>query len=507
MRRIIQRIKGFDPRRMIKMIKVICDRSGKSFIHIFLDIFRCWIKFGSGYMDYYLFYFETLPDDVKASYINIAVNKDYIRHCNDPKYYHVLNNKVTFLNTYKEFIKRDYIDIRECSYEEYEDFYNKHEEFMAKPIDGLCGYGIELIKTEDNNPRIVYDALNSKKQFLLEERIKQNAEINQIYDGSINTLRIVTLYKNNNVKVLFRAMRIGNNGKVVDNFNNGGLMAVVDADGVIRKPVLDKENKVYTNHPMTNTPIVGFKIPHFDEVIELCKKLAKVTPQLGLCGWDIAVTDKGVDVVEGNEIPGYDIYQSREQLAPSVYGLKKEFDDAIYPEKKDKKIFGKGHSPEKFFFVTFVGIVIDYLFSLIGLPFPITFIFMVCYLFFYKHIDTRSFKKTMLYIFIVVLVIFTYQYFVDNYTDLNNFDNPTLLYYLKNNPLDVLLSFIVVSIEVVITSLICMYFIFPIIGKLVEKMNKVAGYILTVLVAGVDILFIAMVLVTYLAVAVLLFEL
>ena len=79
MKRIIDRIKGFDIKRMFKMIKVICERSGESFIHVFLDIFRCWIKFGSGYMDYYLFYFETLPDDIKATYINIAVNKDYIR--------------------------------------------------------------------------------------------------------------------------------------------------------------------------------------------------------------------------------------------------------------------------------------------------------------------------------------------------------------------------------------------------------------------------------------------
>lgn len=507
MKRIIQRIKGFDAKRMIKMIKVISNRSGRSFIHIFLDIFRCWIKFGSGYMDYYLFYFETLPDEVKATYINAAVNKDYIRHSNNPKFYHVLDDKPTFLKTYKNFIQRAYLDIRECTYEEYEKFFNSHKEFMAKPVDGLCGYGIELITTKDKNPKEVYDALNSKKQFLLEERIKQNEQINKIYDGSINTLRIVTLNKNGNVQILFRAMRIGNNGKVVDNFNNGGLMAVIDEDGVIRKPVLDKDNKVYTRHPMTNTEIVGFKIPRFNDVIDLCKKLALVTPELGLCGWDIAVTDNGLDVVEGNQIPGYDIYQSREQLAPSICGLKQKFDDAIYPERKDRKIFGKGHSAPKFFFITSVGILIDYLFSLIHIYLPITFMFIVCYILFYKNIDVRSFKKTCTCIFILAFIIFCYNYSIDNYTEIDNLNNPTFLFLLKNNSLYVLKEFVITSLGTMIICLISMYFIFPIIEKIVESLKPVLGYIITALLACVVVFFIAIVLTTYFAVFILLFNL
>ena len=60
---------------------------------------------------------------------------------------------------------------------------------------------------------------------------------------------------------------------------------------------------------MTNTSIVGFKIPKYKEVIELAKKASLVVDEVRYVGWDIAVTDKGPVIIEGNEYPGHDIYQ------------------------------------------------------------------------------------------------------------------------------------------------------------------------------------------------------
>ena len=499
MNRIIDRLKGFDIKRMFKMIKVICQRSGKSFIHILLDIFRCWIKFGSGYMDYYLFYFETLSDELKSTYINIAVNKDYIRHCNNPKYYHILNNKVEFLNTYKEFIKRDYINLDACSYDEYLNFISKHSEFMAKPVDGMCGYGIELIKTNEYDPKDLYDSLKKKGQLLLEERIKQNSEINKIYQDSINTIRIVTLNKDDNITILFRAMRIGNNGKVVDNFNNGGLMAIVEEDGSIIKPILDKNNVVYDSHPMTGTKIIGFKIPYFDQAIDLCKKLAKVTPELGMCGWDIAITEDGVDVVEGNEIPGYDIYQSREQLNDDLVGLKQRFDDAIYPERKDIKVFAKGFNFSKFIWVLFIGLLFNLVFSLININIPFFFDFVFGYIFLYKRIDSRSFKKTCLYLFLYSIFCFIINYLFINYGDLNNYDFSFV--YAFNNLLPQLLrSLLYCLVHVFAVCIVSLYFVYPFIDKIVEKLPYKAGLILTIFLGIISFGYILLVIFTYISV-------
>ena len=425
-------------------------------------------------MDYYLFYFEDLTDEEKSTYINQAINKKYIRTCNNPKYYDILNDKGLFLKKYKEFIHRDFIDLRECSYEDYVAFVDKHIEFIVKPVDGLCGKGVELINSENKDIKKLYRDLYENGQQILEEKINQNAEVSNIYAKSINTIRIVTLNKNDEITIMFRAMRIGNNNKVVDNFNNGGLMAVIDEDGVIRKPILDKDNKVYEYHPMTNTKIVGFKIPHFNEVIELCKRLAKVTPDLGLCGWDIAIADNGLDVVEGNHIPGYDIYQSREQLAPSKEGLKKFFDDAIYPEKKNKKIFAEGFNFIKLIWIFAFSIIIQYLFNLIHINIPFVINVLFDYLVLYKNIDKRKFNLTIFCILIFNIIFVFVPY---GGISFNNFFLNYLVYGLIN----------------IVISLFSLYFFLPFIDRIVESLNKPWGIVFTCLVGAIDVFYIAII--------------
>ena len=46
-----------------------------------------------------------------------------------------------------------------------------------------------------------------------------------------------------------------------------------------------------------------------DKFIELAKKASLVVDEVRYVGWDIAVTDKGPVIIEGNEYPGHDIYQ------------------------------------------------------------------------------------------------------------------------------------------------------------------------------------------------------
>lgn len=326
----LSRIFHIDFKRMYTTIKKICKRSGKSFIFILFDIIITSFKFGSGYMDYFQFYFEKLNMYQRSTYINRTVNNRYFQLLNNKDYFHIFQNKHEFLNMFKDYIKRDFILLSECSYEDYLEFIKKHPVFMAKPDDGLCGKGIEAIDTNGKDPKVLYDSFIANKQLLLEEKIIQNEEISSIYPLAINTIRVVTMNVNGKVSVPFVAIRIGDGGRVVDNFNNGGMFTVVDEDGVIRKPAINKENEVFYNHPYTGTPIVGFKIPRYDEIIAQCKVMATRVPEVGYVGWDMTVSDKGIDVVEGNQLPGYDIYQSFPHLNEDMCGLKPRFDKIVY---------------------------------------------------------------------------------------------------------------------------------------------------------------------------------
>ncbi|MDD2490483.1 MAG: sugar-transfer associated ATP-grasp domain-containing protein, partial [Bacilli bacterium] len=72
---------------------------------------------------------------------------------------------------------------------------------------------------------------------------------------------------------------------------------------------LDKAGNIYEKHPLTNVNIVGFKVPKWQEVINLAKKAAQEIPELGIMGWDVAITKEGPLLIEANQYPGHDIYQ------------------------------------------------------------------------------------------------------------------------------------------------------------------------------------------------------
>ena len=127
--------------------------------------------------------------------------------------------------------------------------------------------------------------------------------------SSINTVRVITVFKNNKAYIVAAYIRIGN-GKIVDNFNNGGMSAPINVDtATVEFPALDKKGNLYEKHPLTNTPIIGFKIPKWDEIQKLVTEAGKIVPQVRFVGWDVCISEHGPLLIEGNNFPGHDIYQ------------------------------------------------------------------------------------------------------------------------------------------------------------------------------------------------------
>lgn len=334
--RYLKRLLELDYRQMFQKIKKIKMRSKKSYIFIIYDILRCSRKFGSGYIDYCNFHFEELSDELKATYVTRMVNDKYCRVLNDPKYYDIVNDKPTFLNHYQEFVKRDFLDLRNANFNDYLEFVSKHSQFIVKPVDQLCGSGIEKVNVNSGDERETYERLLNNKQFLLEEIIIQDETMASLNPSSINTIRVVTILKDGVVYTPFIALRMGRKDVVVDNFNHGGLNALVNEKGLVYTVGVSKDEKEYTNHPDTGTIIKGFQIPYFNDVIDMAKKMALVTPELGMCGWDLCISkDKGVVAIEGNHLPGYDLYQCYGHWNADRIGKKPIFDKIIFGDKND----------------------------------------------------------------------------------------------------------------------------------------------------------------------------
>ena len=332
----IKRIFGMDYKQFFVTIGKIHQRSKKSRILIFFDMINCSIKYQAGYTDYFLFYFEDLNAKQRSTYVTRGVNNAYIRLLNNREYYKYFRNKIFYNDKFKEYLGRDYLDLIKTSPKEFKEFIKKHPIIIAKTVDGTGGFGVEKIETNNKtNIDNLYNELISKQQYLVEECIVQHKDMSKLAEKSVNTLRIVTITKNNKTHVMLKVIRFGNGINAVDNFHSGGMYTVFDDEGIIYKPAVDREGNVYTIHPVTNTKIEGFKIPYFQEAIDLAIKASKVIPQLGYVGFDIAISEKGPVIVEGNELPGYDLYQSKVHLSENKEGLKPLFDSVIYEKNQD----------------------------------------------------------------------------------------------------------------------------------------------------------------------------
>ena len=147
-------------------------------------------------------------------------------------------------------------------------------------------------------------------RIFLEEVVKQHKDMNKLCDASCNTIRIMTFNNNGNAEILWAGLRIGNGINSVDNFHAGGMATEIDLEtGKLKRSALDKDLNEFTEHPKTKVKIKGFEIPYFDEVKKMVKEASLESDKILLVGWDVAITDKGPLIIEGNRRPGFDLVQ------------------------------------------------------------------------------------------------------------------------------------------------------------------------------------------------------
>lgn len=212
--------------------------------------------------------------------------------------------------------------------------------YFCKPFDGQCGGGIfKLIVEEDHC--LIDGKLISKEQakeeiisrlqdnhYIIQDLVEQHEVINAIYDKSINTLRLITIYnqRNDSVIPLSGVLRIGANGNVVDNWAKGGLAVGVDLKtGRLNEYGLYKHGcGTKTDcHPNSEVRFVDVTLPYFQEAIEQAKRLHYELKGIKVIGWDIAFTKDGPLFIEGNDNMEISINQETNG------GLKKEFEKLI----------------------------------------------------------------------------------------------------------------------------------------------------------------------------------
>ena len=302
---LIGRIFGMNYRQLFDTVKKVHKVSGKNSIVLFFDIIYCGFKYQAGYIDYLNARMDKLNNDERRDVITRGINNQYVVKYNDIDYIHFFLNKVDFNKKFSKYLGRDWLLIKNKDQrDEFRKFIEGKTDFILKPIDGTHGDGVAKLPAEMTS----FDSNIDKIPYLAEERIIQVKEMSALNPSSVNTIRAITFLKEGTVTLLAAYLRIGRDG-IVDNFCNGGMLTPIDLNtGTLIYPAVDGENIAYDIHPITKKSIIGFKIPQWEEVKAMAIEAAHIVPQVRYVGWDIAISEKGPCLIEGNEYPGHVFY-------------------------------------------------------------------------------------------------------------------------------------------------------------------------------------------------------
>ena len=324
---LFKRILKMDYKNMFRIAKAISKKTKKNTFMIVFDMIRCGIKYQAGYYDYQEFEFYNLNKEERKTYLTRGKNNEIVKRFNDRTSFHKFEDKAEFNSIFNKYLKRNWMVLTDSNYFDFEKFLKENKAIIVKPIDDEGGNGVEkFVYSNDLNCKELYDKLFANGQLLIEECIKQHKDMNILYDKSVNTMRMFTFYKDGESYFLQAVLKIGNGG-VVDNFSSGGMYTYVSDTGNVYVEAIDKNDNIYHTHPISNNKIVGFKVPLFNEAIELVKEAAKVIPEVAYVGWDIAISENGPVIVEGNCFPG--VFQVKPSLIEKKEGLIPKYNEIM----------------------------------------------------------------------------------------------------------------------------------------------------------------------------------
>ena len=201
--------------------------------------------------------------------------------------------------------------------------------------DALGAHGCNVFSLKVDKGRIYIDGMestldelrkNMQVPSLLQERLTQHPKMAEIYPGSINTLRLVTVLSEGEIAPFGAFVKFGTKGRRVDNWASGGLAVGVNLEtGKLLSTGVYRPGKggFAVSHPESGIHFEGFEIPFFRKAVEQATRLHRFFYGLVSIGWDIAITPKGPVFIEGNH--GWEIWA----MQAIVGGLKSELRRAI----------------------------------------------------------------------------------------------------------------------------------------------------------------------------------
>lgn len=191
------------------------------------------------------------------------------------------------------------------------------KDLFLKPSSGHKGKGIERWDYDNTTSSWSFDGdvlcedelrahikcLSSNQSYIVQYAQKNNSSIAQLSPGGLITFRVTTIYGNQDEPIVIGAfMTCPTNDAVTNHEVYGGMLARIDLQTACVGPGFSEVPKMlrHDQHPATGAQVTGIRLNCLDEVLTLAKQTHAHFPGVFSVGWDIAFTETGVQLLEGN---------------------------------------------------------------------------------------------------------------------------------------------------------------------------------------------------------------
>lgn len=211
------------------------------------------------------------------------------------------------------------------------DLFEKKHKYFVKGINGECAEDVFFVDSIEK-----YNKLKNKFKngmYIVQLKLNQHENINKLNPKSINTIRICTTNNKDSIQILCSGLRVGTNkSQNVDNWARGGIYIPINDNGKLYKYGFYKpQYGIKTDkHPDTKVTFEDYKIPYYEEVKKLVTQAHKKLYGIHSIGFDVAITDEGPVLIEGNDNWEISLMQARK-------GLKKEWLNSLKVGNNNEK--------------------------------------------------------------------------------------------------------------------------------------------------------------------------
>jgi alpha-L-glutamate ligase-like protein len=195
-------------------------------------------------------------------------------------------------------------------------------DFVVKPNRGSAGRGVLVLTGRDgtafvrhNGERLSFEAMRQHvsdilsgmyslggrpDQAMLQQRVRLHPTFAAVSYRGIPDIRVI-VYRGEPAMAMLRLPTRESNGRA--NLHQGGIGTGVDlASGFTHHAV--QRNRMVEAHPDTGVPVIGLRVPHWREVLDMSRRVARAVG-LGYVGVDIVVdVGRGPMLLEANARPG-----------------------------------------------------------------------------------------------------------------------------------------------------------------------------------------------------------